>query len=184
MHEYLKAARSGSAKKAKDMTTATSQKVDSSSWTPAEPLNTTAKTGMRPISKRAFKAGGKVVGKAAKVRHDRMARKSGGRVEKPTEIDSLINRDDKRANEHREGIKHVGALKRGGRAKHATDGKVEDVPVTSPKHPMNKDISTRGITGPGGKYVTGDEIRKGAGSDYPPMPPSRPVPMPQNAQQG
>ena len=178
MHEYLKAARSGSAKKAKDMTTATSQKVDSSSWTPAEPLNTTAKTGMRPISKRAFKAGGKVVGKAAKVRHDRMARKSGGRVEKPTEIDSLINRDDKRANEHREGIKHVGALKRGGRAKHATDGKVEDVPVTSPKHPMNKDISTRGITGPGGKYVTDDQIRKGAGSDYPPMPPSRPVPMP------
>lgn len=178
MHEYLKAARSGSAKKAKDMTTATSQKVDSSSWTPAEPLNTTAKTGMRPISKRAFKAGGKVVGKAAKVRHDRMARKSGGRVEKPTEIDSLINRDDKRANEHREGIKHVGALKRGGRAKHATDGKVEDIPVTSPKHPMNKDISTRGITGPGGKYVTDDQIRKGAGSDYPPMPPSRPVPMP------
>jgi hypothetical protein len=178
MHEYLKAARSGSAKKAKDMTTATSQKVDSSSWTPSEPLNTTAKTGMRPISKRAYKAGGKVVGKAAKVRHDRMARKSGGRVEKPTEIDSLINRDDKRANEHREGIKHVGALKRGGRAKHATYGEVEDVPVTSPKHPMNKDISTRGVTGPGGKYVTGDEIRKGAGSDYPPMPPRRPVPMP------
>jgi len=178
MHEYLKAARSGSAKKAKDMTTATSQKVDSSSWTPAEPLNSTAKTGMRPISKRAYKAGGKVAGKAAKVRHDRMARKSGGRVEKPTEIDSLINRDDKRANEHREGIKHVGALKRGGRAKHATYGEVEDVPVTSPKHPMNKDISTRGVTGPGGKYVTGDEIRKGAGSDYPPMPPRRPVPMP------
>jgi len=127
MHEYLKAARSGSAKKAKDMTTATSQKVDSSSWTPAEPLNTTAKTGMRPISKRAFKAGGKVVGKAAKVRHDRMARKSGGRVEKPTEIDSLINRDDKRANEHRDGVKHVGALKRGGRAKKAEGGSSEGI---------------------------------------------------------
>jgi hypothetical protein len=178
MHEYLKAARSGSAKKAKDMTTASSQKVDSSSWTPAEPLNTTAKTGMRPISKRAFKSGGKVVGKAAKVRHDRMARKSGGRVEKPTEIDSLINRDDKRANEQREGVKHIGGLKRGGRAKHATYGKVEDIPVTSPKHPMNKDISTRGITDKSGKYVTDDQIRKGAGSDYPPMPPSRPVPMP------
>jgi len=177
MHEYLKAARSGSAKKAKDMTTASSQKVDSSSWSPAEPLNTTAKTGMRPISKRAFKSGGKVVGKAAKVRNDRMKRKSGGRVEKPTEIDSFINRDDKRANEHREGVKHVGALKRGGRAKHATYGKVEDVPVTSPKHPMNKDISTRGITGPGGKYVTDDEIRKGVGYETP-MPPPRPVPMP------
>jgi hypothetical protein len=177
MHEYLKAARSGSAKKAKDMTTATSQKVDSSSWTPAEPLNTTAKTGMRPISKRAFKSGGKVAGKAAKVRHDRVARKSGGRVERPTEIDSVINRDDKRANEHREGVKHVGALKRGGRAKHATYGKVEDVPVTSPKHPMNKDISTRGITDQSGKYVTDDQIRKGVGSDAP-MPPVRPAPMP------
>ena len=81
MHEYLKAARSGAAKKAKDMTAATSQKVDSSSWTPEPLLNDGAKTGMRPISKRAFKSGGKVVGKAAKVRHDRMARKSGGRVE-------------------------------------------------------------------------------------------------------
>ena len=178
MHEYLKAARSGAAKKAKDMTTASSQKVDSSSWSPEPLLNEGVKTGMRPISKRAFKSGGKVVGKGAKVRHDRMARKSGGRVEKPTEIDSLINRDDKRANEQRDGVKHVGALKRGGRAKHATDGKVKDIPITSPNHPMNKDISTRGITDQSGKYVTDDQIRKGAGSDYPPMPPSRPVPMP------
>jgi hypothetical protein len=127
MHEYLKAARSGAAKKAKDMTAATSQKVDSSSWTPEPLLNDGAKTGMRPISKRAFKSGGKVVGKAAKVRHDRMARKSGGRVEKPTVIDSFINRDDKRANEQREGIKHVGALKRGGRAKKADGGSSEGI---------------------------------------------------------
>lgn len=174
MHEYLKAARSGSAKKAKDMTTATSQKVDSSSWTPAEPLNTTAKTGMRPISKRAFKSGGKVAGKAAKVRHDRVARKSGGRVEKPTEIDSVINRDDKRANEQREGVKHVGALKRGGRAKKADGGDAiadyleknppeaqKPVP-TPPRRPDSmKTPATPAVKPDASKYMTGDTITRG-----------------------
>lgn len=174
MHEYLKAARSGSAKKAKDMTTATSQKVDSSSWTPAEPLNTTAKTGMRPISKRAFKSGGKVAGKAAKVRHDRMARKSGGRVEKPTEIDSLINRDDKRANEHREGVKHVGALKRGGRAKKADGGDAiadyleknppeaqKPVPMPPRRPDSMKTPATPAVKPDASKYMTGDTITRG-----------------------
>ena len=37
-----------------------SGKVDASGWSPSEPLNTETKTGMRPISRRAFKKGGKV----------------------------------------------------------------------------------------------------------------------------
>ena len=35
-------------------------KVDSSSWTPPEMMNTGAKTGLRPVSRRQFKRGGKV----------------------------------------------------------------------------------------------------------------------------
>jgi len=119
MHEYLKAARSGAAKRLKTIATEKSQKVDSSTWSPAPELEAGKKTGMRPISKRAFKSGGKVVGKIAKVRADRVARKSGGKVtsEQPP-VDRYINRDLKKANDYREGgDSHVGALKSGGRTK-------------------------------------------------------------------
>ena len=92
-------------------------KVDSSSWTPPEMMNTEAKTGMRPLTRRAFKKGGKVVGKCeggpAKIRADRMKRKTGGR----SLVTDLINRNDKKANLAREGgDAHTGGLKRGGRA--------------------------------------------------------------------
>lgn len=88
------------------------EKVDSSTWSPPELLNAEAKTGMRPVSKPKFKKGGKVTGAKGKFRPDRKQRKSGGRA---LTADSLINRDVKEANEQREGIKHVGALKRGGK---------------------------------------------------------------------
>jgi len=74
------------------------QKVDASSWSPSEPLNADVKTGMRPISRRAYKDGGEVIEK--------------------------MNRNQKTANEAREGIKHVGALKRGGRTKKEKGGGV------------------------------------------------------------
>jgi len=89
------------------------EKVDSSTFTPPELLNAQAKTGMRPISKPKFKKGGKVSGQVGVKHAGRKARKSGGRA---LTADSLINRDLKEANEKREGIKHIGALKRGGKA--------------------------------------------------------------------
>lgn len=89
------------------------EKVDSSTWTPAELLNADVKTGMRPISRRAFKKGGKVMGECAPARADRAPRKSGG---KAITADSLINRNQKEANESREGKKHIGGMKKGGRA--------------------------------------------------------------------
>jgi hypothetical protein len=89
------------------------EKVDSSTFTPPELLNADVKTGMRPISRRAFKKGGKVMGDCAPTRADRAPRKSGG---KAITADSLINRNQKEANESREGIKHVGGMKKGGRA--------------------------------------------------------------------
>jgi hypothetical protein len=99
------------------------EKVDSSTWTPAELLNADVKTGMRPISRRQFKAGGKVTGDCSAPRADRTPRKSGG---KAITADSLINRDQKEANESREGKKHIGGMKKGGRAGREEGGKVED----------------------------------------------------------
>jgi len=107
------------------------ERVDSADWTPAELLNADVKTGLRPVSKRQFKKGGKVTGEACKVRADRKPRKSGGRA---ITADSLINRNVKEANEKREGIKHIGGMKKGGRAgKSNGGGETMPLPVPRPK---------------------------------------------------
>ena len=122
MSEMSKKARAALREKAKRLSTEKDMKVDSSNWTPAEPLEAQAKTGMRPVSRRAFKKGGKVTG-AESVKHaGRKARKAGGRLvaEDKTEAKDIaiakMNRNQKEANQSREGIKHIGGLKRGGRA--------------------------------------------------------------------
>lgn len=82
--------------------------VDASGWTePTDELGD-VQTGPRPVSRRQFKAGGKV----AAMHAGRKPRKSGGSLT----ADSLINRDVKEANEERAGSKHIGGMKRGGRA--------------------------------------------------------------------
>jgi len=103
----FKALRAKRNDKARSLIESSGGKVDSSDWTPAEPLNTEAKTGMRPISRRAFKAGGKVEGEKAKTNLSRTPR---GFQEKV----GLANTNQKDANEEREGVKHVGGMKKGG----------------------------------------------------------------------
>ena len=102
-------------------------KVDSSTWTPDAAENAGVKTGARPLVKRLYKKGGKVVGKHEgkdSVKHaGRMPRKAGGRTDKLTP-DSLINRDVRTANEVREGKKHDGAFKKGGVAKYGKGGRM------------------------------------------------------------
>ena len=124
-HTYIKEAKASRAKKMKSYNAAEPKKVDSSDWTPAEPLNTEAKTGLRPISKRKFKRGGKVVHKIegghSKMRHDRKARKSGGKTGEMPLVDRFVNRDMNKANDYRDGKKHVGGMKSGGRI-HKMDG--------------------------------------------------------------
>jgi len=71
---------------------------------------------MRPISRRAYKKGGKVVavsGADAKQNAGKKTRAG----KKPLSIDALVNRNLKDANEAREGKKHVGGFKSGGRTK-------------------------------------------------------------------
>lgn len=110
MSEASVAARAAMKKKAARYITDPHEKVDASSWEPGEPMDADAKTGMRPISRRAYKRGGKVEGDEPKLRMDRKPRKSGGLA-----VD-LMNRNQKDANEDRDGTKHVGGLKSGGRA--------------------------------------------------------------------
>lgn len=136
MSDMAKQARAAMKAKAKSLTTADPhQKVDSSTWSPPEPLNTTAKTGMRPVSRRAFKSGGKVEGEKAKCNMGRKPRKSGG--EATSWVNAKINRNVKDANEEREGIKHVGGMKKGGRLRRDDGGK------TSYKDEMGTPIGRR-----------------------------------------
>ena len=119
MSVTAKAARKAAASKLKKMITADPKgtPVDASDYSPPEPLGATSQTGMRPVSKRQFKRGGKVVGHVhgEKAHHHagRKPRKAGGSAMPP--VDRLVNRDMKKANEYRDGTKHVGGMKRGGR---------------------------------------------------------------------
>jgi len=127
MHEYLKQAREGAAKKLKGIQSGEPHtKVDSSSWSPPEMLEADKQTGMRPVSPRQYKSGGKVHGVHAKKRADRKARKEGGRA---MSVDGYINRDNKMANDERAGVKHTGGMKRGGRTHKAMAGAVGDAPI-------------------------------------------------------
>ena len=108
------------------------QKVDASTWTPPEMMNTEAKTGLRPVSRRAFKRGGKVgmqaEGSCGPTRADRKPRKSGG--EAKSWVAEKINRNVKEANAEL-GKPHVGGMKKGGRAKRMDGGLLgRDVPTS------------------------------------------------------
>jgi len=133
MYDTAKKAREAMKSKAKRLAGEKDQKTDSSNWTPAEPLNADVKTGMRPVSRRAYKSGGKVYGEACAPRMDRKPRKSGGMTKAKSEAaeekseaveiaKAKINRNVKDANQEREGIKHIGGMKKGGRAKKNNGG--------------------------------------------------------------
>lgn len=120
-------------------------KTDSSDWSPPPALDAPIKTGMRPLRRRAYKKGGKVgealtkvkgkdlkvPGKIAAARADRIAKKSGGEAKESMSGKTYENRDLKADNESREGIKHVGGLKKGGRVKKAFGGGNQYIPESS-----------------------------------------------------
>ena len=130
MYDMAKKARSAMKAKASRLSSADpKQKVDSSTWTPPEALNTEAKTGLRPISRRGFKSGGSVKGEKAKCNMGRAPRKSGGEAGKYAI--AKINRNVKEANEERPGVKHVGGMKKGGRAAKQNGGNTSNMILDS-----------------------------------------------------
>ncbi len=118
MSEMAKKARSAMRAKANRMGGAGDprKKVDASSWAPSEPLNTTAKTGARPVRARIYKGGGRVQGDRGPLRADRKRRASGGSV------NDYINRDGVAANA-KLGKPHVGAFAKGGSTYASQDDK-------------------------------------------------------------
>jgi hypothetical protein len=147
--------------KARKMATGSDQKVDASSWTPPGPMKADVKTGMRPISRRAYKTGGKVTGEDEAPRMDRKPRATGGCAPKAM-ADAKVNRNVKDANEEREGKKHVGALKTGGRAKRANGGDVDDASKATSKSQnvsrpeYNEDAVNKAIAGSRQKIGSGE----------------------------
>jgi len=117
MYDLAKKGREALKQKARRLAGGDYRKTDSSDWSPPEKLKADVKTGMRPISRRAFKSGGKVEGECAPTHAGKKPRKAGGSVKSEASewMKAKINRDVKKANEEREGEKHVGGMKTGGR---------------------------------------------------------------------
>jgi hypothetical protein len=114
MSALAERARSRAKDKVDRLTRSNTGSIDASGW--REPLgeNGMVQTGPRPVSRRQFKRGGKVEGAKAIMHAGRKPRKSGGR----TNVDGgLINTDVKAENESRDGTKHIGGMKKGGRTK-------------------------------------------------------------------
>lgn len=123
MSELARTARRQMRDKARRMVDEGSDKVDASDYGPEEDLKAGVKTGLRPISRRQFRKGGKVLaseGKEAVKHAGRKPRKAGGSAL----ADDFVNRDVREANEKRDGDKHVGGFKRGGRTKREDGGEV------------------------------------------------------------
>jgi hypothetical protein len=113
MSAMSEAARSKARSKVERLTrTDPNQRVDASDYRPPGALDGDIQTGMRPLTRRAFKSGGKVLGEVLQRRADRKPRATGGRAL----VDDFINRDVRAANEKREGIKHRGGFAGGGLA--------------------------------------------------------------------
>jgi len=141
MYQTAKKAREAMKSKAKRLASDRPlQKVDSSTFTPPEMLKADVKTGLRPVSRRAYKSGGKVDGSCGPMRADRKQRKSGGKTEAVAYANAKVNRNVKDANEDREGEKHVGGLKRGGAA-YARGGSTYADPSDKPRLRLVKTIS-------------------------------------------
>lgn len=177
MSEMAKKARSSMRDKlSRLLRTDPKAKVDGSSYVPPEPLDADVKTGLRPVSRRQFKKGGKVVkmdGGSCKPRADRKMRKNGGAAKATP--NNIINRDVKEANQEREGKKHVGGMKKGGAAKHS-DVKMDKALI---KKMVHKHEAAKHPGKPMTKLKRGGYAKK-AGGGYMDggMAPSRPTPSP------
>ena len=166
MSELSKKARASAEDKIERLTRSSTGKVDASGW--KEPLGELGQvqTGERPISRRQFRAGGKVTGSRAVMHAGRKPRASGGLT-----ANSLINRDVKSANESRDGEKHIGGMKKGGRAHKFVGGPMMGRPGMPASHPMASagrpaPMPIRGRAfAKGGKCAGGSAYAKGGGID-------------------
>jgi hypothetical protein len=154
MHELAKKSREAMKAKARSLAGEKDQKVDSSDWSPAAPINADIKTGARPLSPRAYKDGGAVKGAEGKKRLDRKPRVVKGDT-------SFVNRNVKVANDERpESSAHIGGFKKGGRLARKDGG---NIPSAKETLSTKEDIGTNNIKPIRGKaehYKKGGRIHK------------------------
>lgn len=127
MSAVAEKARAKAREKVERLTRSSPGKVDASGWREPGGEDAGVQTGPRPISRRQFKRGGKVHGEAEK-RADRKPRAKGGALT----ATSFINRNVKDANESRDGTKHIGGMKKGGRAHKMVGGPMMGNPGVRP----------------------------------------------------
>jgi hypothetical protein len=131
MSDLSKKARELAEDKAERLTRTPKGDIDASGW--REPLGEKGgiQTGPRPVSRPAFRKGGKVTGAKAIMHAGRKPRASGGMT-----ANAFMNRDMKSANEEREGEKHIGGMKKGGRAHKMVGGPMMGRPGMPASAPM------------------------------------------------
>lgn len=161
MSSMSQKARDAAQKKAERMVRSGKQRVDASDFTAQDAMDANAPTGMLPISRRAYRRGGKIGGDTAAPRADRRPRANGGALT----ANSLINRDQKEANEQRTGIHFRGGYKSGGAINDGT-------------RPVAGRLARKG----GGRTKKGTTVNviiapQGSGAK-PPMPPMAAPPPP------
>jgi hypothetical protein len=165
MSEAAKAARAAMKAKANRLVrTDPKGVVDASGYTPPDALDADVKTGARPISPRLYKRGGKVLGAAAKHHAGRKPRKAGGNVTAKEWVKAKINRNVRSANEERDGTKHIGGFRKGGKVRHRDEGGNIPLPPRRPKDltpPPGDDYGRTGgstVTQAGGRRSTPADI--------------------------
>jgi hypothetical protein len=171
MSDLSKKARAAAEDKAERLTRSSTGKVDASGW--REPLGELGgvQTGPRPVSRRQFKAGGKVTGSRAIMHAGRKPRASGGMT-----ANDYMNRDMKAANMSRDGEKHIGGMNKGGRTHKMVGGPMMGRPGMPASAPMQGVAPGRQMPmarpmmrAAGGKTEHGKECRCGkcsGGSAY------------------
>lgn len=160
MSEQSKSARAAMRAKARRLTGGgNSGKVDASDYVQPTDMNSTKKTGMRPISPRAYKLGGRIQGDRGPRRADK---KSRGNV-----ADEISTRDTKQANRDKFGSPHVGGMKKGGRTRKEGGGGVGVLEMISPIAMGKKLIEGGGSRDDGAsahsKAVKNSQMRKRGG---------------------
>lgn len=147
MSTMSKKLREASKSKARDMVrNDPHEKVDASNYKPDGALNGDVQTGMRVLSRRQYRSGGKVEGSKSCAHAGRKPRATGGKAL----AEALVNRDDRSANKERDGIKFVGGFMHGGRAHKAVGGPMGMQPVPAMKRPM-PGLMQRPMRASGGK---------------------------------
>jgi hypothetical protein len=100
-------------------------------------------------------------GSCGAARSDRLARKAGGKVSSEIGV-GMANKNMKEANEDREGKKHIGGLKHGGKAKRASGGSIPSAAETEDTKARLGSMKIKPVRGAAQHYKKGGKAEGGS----------------------